>query len=226
MPTLLHEKRHGFLDGKVVCGVDEAGRGPLAGPVVAAAVILPLKLPGRMKSGIRDSKKMSPEERDALFDPIHEHCKVGVGEASVEEIDRLNILWASMLAMTRAMEALVTTASLVIDMALIDGNRCPPKANCAMTPIIGGDDRSLSIAAASIVAKVTRDRFMKYLALEHPGYGWETNMGYGTPAHCEALDRFGTTRWHRTSFAPVRMRDLFDDPERLERVPEPKSGFG
>jgi len=204
MPTLLHEKRYGFDDGKIVCGVDEAGRGPLAGPVMAAAVILPIALPRDIKKEIRDSKKMSPQAREDLFAPLAQSCRHCVAEATVGEIARFNILWASMLAMKRAIEGL----AVAIDTALIDGNRVPQPLACTAVAIIAGDGKCLSIAAASIIAKVTRDRLMKKLAEAHPGYGWEHNVGYGTPEHLEALRRLGATEWHRELFAPVRQLDL------------------
>ena len=199
MPTLIYETRHGRRDGRHICGVDEVGRGPLAGPVTAAAVILPAALPRYMRKAIRDSKKMAAAEREALFDPLNALCLSCVAEASVAEIDTLNILWASMLAMQRAVAGLQTR----IDIALIDGNRCPELA-CPAVAIIGGDDISLSIAAASILAKVTRDRFMARLASDHPQYGWERNAGYATPHHRQALAAHGPTPWHRRSFAPVQ----------------------
>jgi ribonuclease HII len=199
MPTLAHEKRHGRLDGKIICGVDEVGRGPLAGPVVAAAAILPAVLPRALTRQIRDSKKMSAEQREALFEPLTTLCHYAVAEATVEEIVSLNILWASMLAMQRAIDGLGRD----IAMALIDGNRLPKILTCPATSIIRGDDISLSIAAASIIAKVTRDRLMAKLALQHPGYGWERNAGYGTPEHLDGLQRLGITTWHRRTFAPV-----------------------
>src|SRR5262249_55638917 len=147
----------------------------------------------------RDSKKMTALQREELFDPLMQTCQCAVAEASVEEIDRFNILWASMLAMQRAVEKLATA----IDIALIDGNRAPKQLCCEAVTVIKGDDKSYSIAAASIIAKVTRDRFMKKLAEEHPGYGWEHNFGYGTPEHLAALSSLGPTKWHRDSFAPV-----------------------
>jgi len=204
MPTLLHEKRHGFHEGKIVCGVDEAGRGPLAGPVMAAAVILPAKLPAAIRREIRDSKKMSAQAREDLFEPLKQICRYAIAEASVAEIARFNILWASMLAMQRAVAQLGVT----IDTALIDGNRIPPSLTCAAVAIISGDDKCLSIAAASILAKVTRDRFMQKLAEEHPGYGWERNAGYGTPEHLAALRQLGPTDWHRSGFTPVMQLEL------------------
>ena len=199
MPDFSHEQHYGLFDGNVICGVDEVGRGPLAGPVIAAAVILPPTLPPTLTHTIRDSKKMTVLQRERMFDLLMTHGKIALGESSVEEIDRLNILQASMLAMQRAVDGL----AISIDMALIDGNRCPTLA-CPATAIIKGDNASLSIAAAAIMAKVTRDRLMIKLAQRHGGYGWERNMGYGTAEHLMGLRRFGVTPWHRTSFAPVR----------------------
>lgn len=180
-----------------VCGVDEVGRGPLAGPVVAAAVILD---PDRMPKGLNDSKKLSEKKREALFDQIHD-CAVAVSiaEASVAEIDDINILQASMLAMRRAVEGLPHAPKA----ALVDGNRAPGLLIPTRT-IIKGDARSLSIAAASIVAKVFRDRMMKKLAEEHPEYGWASNAGYGVAKHLAALRLVGVTPHHRKSFAPIR----------------------
>ena len=179
-----------------VAGIDEAGRGPWAGPVVAAAVILPAD---RAPDGIDDSKRLSRERRAELYERIRASATVGVGEASVDEIDALNVLQATMVAMRRAVEALGTRPSC----ALVDGNRLPDLA-CPARAVIGGDSRLLSIAAASIVAKETRDRIMRQLARLHPGYGWERNAGYGTPEHARALDALGPTPHHRRSFRPVR----------------------
>lgn len=198
MPDFSHEKKYGRDDGKIICGVDEVGRGPLAGPVMAAALILPLDMPDAILSQIRDSKKMTSKHREALFEPLTQLCRHAITEATVQEITDLNILQASMLAMQRAIAGLGVT----IDTALIDGNRVP-QLPCPATAIVGGDDKSLSIAAASIIAKVARDRVMKKLAEQHPGYGWERNAGYGTREHLEALQRLGITAWHRDSFAPV-----------------------
>ena len=198
MPSLYYENLHGRKDGKVICGVDEVGRGPLAGPVMAAAVVLPPEIKKAMRGHIRDSKKMTPEAREEIFPVLVGSCRYCVAEASVEEISRLNIFWASMLAMRRAVEGL----KLQIDLALVDGNHAPDLP-CPAKPIVAGDDKCLSIAAASIIAKVTRDRFMKKLAEAHPGYGWETNVGYATKEHLAALHRLGITVWHRDSFAPV-----------------------
>jgi ribonuclease HII len=199
MPNFSYEITHGRDVGKIICGLDEVGRGPLAGPVVAAAVILPQDFPATLGARIKDSKKMSAIAREDLFEPLTKNCNFAIAEASVAEIDQLNILWASMLAMQRAVTALSTT----IDIALVDGNRAP-KLNCAAVPIVKGDDKSLSIAAASIIAKVHRDRLMKKLAEMFPFYGWDHNAGYGTSEHLAALDQFGVTEWHRASFAPIR----------------------
>ncbi|MEK7819815.1 MAG: ribonuclease HII [Pseudomonadota bacterium] len=183
----------------MIAGIDEAGRGPWAGPVVAAAVILDqAALPAALAEGLDDSKKLSAARREALFALLPEFARIGVGRAEVDEIDRLNILQATFLAMTRAAAAL----SSVPDLALVDGNR-PPALACAVRCVVGGDGRSLSIAAASVVAKVTRDRVMTELALRHPGYGWERNAGYGTAEHQAALARLGPTPAHRRSFRPV-----------------------
>jgi ribonuclease HII len=182
-----------------VAGLDEAGRGPLAGPVVAAAVVLDfLALPRKLARRLDDSKLLPREEREELFGLLPDYAAIGVGEASVEEIDSINILQASLLAMRRAMEVLPVTPA----MALIDGNQLPALP-CPAQAVIGGDGLSLSIAAASIVAKVTRDRFMAALAEQHPGYGWEHNVGYSTPEHLQALVQLGITPHHRRSFRPV-----------------------
>jgi ribonuclease HII len=179
-----------------VAGVDEVGRGPLAGPVTAAAVILN---PARIPAGLNDSKKLTPARREALAREIHATAQVSIAYASVEEIDALNILRASHLAMTRAIAGLSTPP----DHLLIDGNQLPRALPCAAETIVKGDARSFSIAAASIVAKVARDQLMVILAQQHPGYGWETNAGYGTAAHLEALLNLGVTPHHRRSFAPI-----------------------
>lgn len=184
-----------------LAGVDEAGRGPLAGPVVAAAVILDRR---RVPRGIDDSKKLGAEARAELSRKIRLVAQVGVGIATVEEIDTINILWASMLAMERAVAALGVEPAMV----LVDGNRCPRWERPSQW-VIGGDARCLSIAAASIVAKEERDRMMAEHDLDHPGYGWDRNKGYGTPAHLDALARLGPTPLHRRSFAPVAQYTLF-----------------
>lgn len=180
-----------------VAGVDEAGRGPLAGPVIAAAVILD---PERPIAGLRDSKCLSASRRDELFDQIRERALAwAVGRADVEEIDRINILQATMLAMQRAVEALEPFA----EHALIDGNRCP-ELSCTARAIIKGDTRVQAISAASIVAKVTRDREMLELERCYPGYGLAQHKGYPSKAHIAALESLGVTPVHRRSYAPVR----------------------
>lgn len=179
-----------------VAGVDEAGRGPLAGPVVAAAVRLD---PARLPRGLADSKTLAAPRRLALHDMLMAEAEVSVAEASVEEIDALNVLRATHLAMTRALAGLGTPVAH----ALIDGNMLPDGLTCGAEAVVKGDGRCLSIAAASIVAKVARDRIMAGLAARHPGYGWERNAGYGTAEHLDALRRLGPTPHHRRSFAPV-----------------------
>ncbi|WP_255564459.1 ribonuclease HII [Mameliella sp. CS4] len=180
-----------------VAGVDEVGRGPLAGPVVAAAVVLNR---ASIPEGLNDSKKLSAKRRAFLTPLLRQSAQVGLGVASVEEIDALNILQASLLAMRRAVAAL----PVVPDHLLIDGNRLPVDLPCPAIPVVGGDGRSPSIAAASIVAKTWRDDVMKEAATQFPGYGWETNAGYPTKCHKSALRDLGVTPFHRRSFAPVR----------------------
>ncbi|MEM7443591.1 MAG: ribonuclease HII [Pseudomonadota bacterium] len=197
MPDFVLEAELG-APGRVIAGIDEAGRGPLAGPVTAAAAVIPMPLPDGL-DGLDDSKAISADRRATLLKAIKAHCHVGIGWASVEEIDDLNILQASMLAMRRALIALPLEA----DAVLVDGNRVPADLSCPGHAVIGGDSKSLSIAAASIVAKQVRDAEMMRLAVEFPGYGWETNMGYGTKAHRDALGTLGVTPHHRRSFAPV-----------------------
>ncbi len=191
-----------------VAGVDEAGRGPLAGPVLAAAVVLPRRMPDGLAALLDDSKKLDAAAREAAFAALlaaHRAglVEIGVGAASVNEILRLNILRAALLAMARAAGRLAQPP----DMALIDGNQLPPLA-CPMRCVVGGDGLSLSIAAASIVAKVLRDRAMTRLALRWPGYGWERNAGYGTASHRAALLRLGPTKHHRAGFGTVRQMAL------------------
>jgi len=196
MPDYAFESRAQRRIKGFVAGVDEAGRGPLAGPVVAAAVIFERE---RIPDGLDDSKKLSAAARETLFVLVMEMAiAVGIGEASVDEIDRLNIRQATHLAMARAVRALFPAPAF----ALVDGNDAPALP-CPCETIIGGDGRSLSIAAASIVAKVSRDRMMKSLHEQHPEYDWARNKGYGTAAHLSALKRFGATLHHRRSFAPV-----------------------
>lgn len=191
--TMEQEERIRAQGYSAVCGVDEAGRGPLAGPVVAAAVIL---APGTQLPGVNDSKKLSEKKREQLFDYVRENALAyGIGEASEAEIDEINILNATFLAMRRAIENMDAAA----DFALIDGNRIQGldiPAEC----VIGGDAKVLSIAAASILAKVTRDRKMRQLAEVYPQYGFEKHKGYGTKAHYAAIEQYGVCPIHRRSF--------------------------
>jgi ribonuclease HII len=181
-----------------LAGVDEAGCAPLAGPVVAAAVVLDRE---KFPRGIDDSKKLDLDTREAVFGRLQKVARIGVGMASVEEIDQINIYWARMLAMTRAVEALGFEPAWV----LVDGN-ATPRWQRPSKAVIAGDAKCRSIAAASIVAKVTRDRIMADYAATYPGYGWDTNRGYPTPQHIRAIDALGLTPLHRRSFAPVRDR--------------------
>ena len=182
--------------GGRVAGVDEVGRGPLAGPVTAAAVVLD---PAFIPEGLDDSKKMTARRRAAVWAGIMAHADVSVAHASVAEIEELNILRASHLAMERAVAGLRCRP----DHALIDGTMVPRGLEVAATPVVRGDGRSVSIAAASIVAKICRDRIMVDLAQQHPGYGWETNMGYPSNRHKMALENLGVTPHHRRTFKPV-----------------------
>ena len=197
-PHFKHEKAHG---GRVA-GIDEVGRGPLAGPVFAVAVVFPAGVPARLARMLDDSKKLSAELREAAFGALHAsgRAEIGVGAASVGEIDRINILHATMLAMRRA----VLRLPRLPDLALVDGNR-GPDLPCPVQCCVGGDGISLSIAAASIVAKVLRDRAMARLAARHPAYGWDDNAGYGTQAHRRALHAVGPSRHHRAAFGTVRL---------------------
>jgi ribonuclease HII len=186
-----------FADGaQYVCGVDEVGRGPLAGPVVAAAVRLD---PANIPAGLNDSKALSQTRRKALTKQLLATADVSIAQASLAEIEDLNILHASMLAMERAVAGLAQTA----DHTLVDGNRIPPGLLGRATAIVKGDARSLSISAASIVAKTHRDTLMVDLAQQFPGYGWERNAGYGTSEHLKALQTLGVTPHHRRSFKPI-----------------------
>lgn len=181
-----------------LAGVDEAGCAPLAGPVVAAAVVLDRE---KFPRGIDDSKKLDLETREALYGRLQKVALCAVGIASVDEIDQINIYWARMLAMQRAVEALGFEPAWV----LVDGN-ATPRWQRPSKAIVAGDAKCRSIAAASIIAKVTRDRIMADHARDYPGYGWETNRGYPTPAHIRAIDALGITPLHRRSFGPVRER--------------------
>ncbi len=200
-----HGGQHAPPEGTLcIAGIDEVGRGPLAGPVVAAVAVIDRSVAKRkLLRLIDDSKKLVREDRERAYDAmIASGCvRFAVGEASVEEIDTVNILQATFLAMRRALAGLTEAPP---DIVLIDGNRVPPELGCRAETIVGGDARSYSIAAASIFAKVTRDRYMYRLAESFPGYGWETNVGYKSPAHLRALKALGPTPHHRRSFAPVR----------------------
>ena len=199
---IIHMKTNPNFDfeyeiGGIVAGVDEAGRGPLCGPVVAGAVIFPdknIEIP----VVIRDSKQMTASQRDAAYDWITANTIWAVGMCGPAEIDELNILWASMRAMERAVDNL----ALQPNFCLIDGNRVPKNLNGRA--VVKGDAKSLSIAAASIVAKVTRDRLMHELAQKYPEYGWEKNAGYPTPEHLRAIEKYGINEHYRKSFGPVK----------------------
>ncbi|MDF1749001.1 MAG: ribonuclease HII [Alphaproteobacteria bacterium] len=211
MPDLSYERaligEIGVQGPCLIAGLDEVGRGPWAGPVIACAAVLPdlnaddAGLPQEVVSIIDDSKKLTAARRDALYTVLCETVAFGIGSTSAQEIDQLNILQASLLAMRRALLAL----PVPVMGALVDGNRDPRL--CLPTQlIVKGDSHSLSIAAASILAKVHRDRLMCDLARDHPGYGWDRNMGYGTKVHQEGLKTLGVTPHHRKSFAPIRAR--------------------
>jgi len=189
------EREHGFPRRRIA-GVDEVGRGPIAGPVVACAVVLD---PRRVPAGLNDSKKLTEKVRERLFDEICAHHSVAIALGSVGRIDATDIRAATLDAMRRAVNGLAEAP----DHALIDGVDVPPGLPCPGTAVKGGDGRSVSIAAASIVAKVLRDRLMSQAAAEHPGYGFERHKGYGVETHMEALERLGASPLHRTSFAPV-----------------------
>jgi ribonuclease HII len=197
MPSFRYELR---CEGRVA-GIDEAGRGPLAGPVVAAVAVIDRAAARRkLLKLINDSKQLLLEEREEAYEAMIASgiVQYGVGEATVEEIDRFNILQATFMAMRRALQAL----AVLPDMVLIDGDRVPPQLGCKAETIVGGDARCYSIAAASIFAKVTRDRYMAKLAESYPGYGWHTNRGYGSDEHLDAITRLGPTPHHRMSFSP------------------------
>jgi ribonuclease HII len=199
MPSSIFERAARKMGHEIVCGIDEVGRGPWAGPVYAcAAVIDTRKIAKCGLSGLNDSKKLNAQQRETLYARIVEHAQVGIGFCTVDEIDRINILQASLLAMKRAVEALPMQPHY----ALVDGNK-KPDLPFACEAIIEGDAKSYSIAAASIVAKVTRDRLMIELAQSFPGYGWHTNVGYGTKEHQAGIAKLGVTDHHRKSWAPI-----------------------
>lgn len=194
MDWLLYENE-ALSDGyEIICGVDEAGRGPLAGPVYAAAVILPK---GHIVEGVNDSKKLSEKKRELLFDKIIDECVCySIGTASEKEIDEINILQATYLAMKRAVDGL----EIVPQLALIDGNRIPPLISTNARAIVKGDAKSASIACASILAKVSRDRYMLEMAKKYPEYQFEKHKGYGTKLHYEMIEKYGICEIHRKSF--------------------------
>lgn len=193
MDWLLYENEKYQQGFKVVCGIDEAGRGPLAGPVYAAAVILKK---GQTIEGVNDSKKLSEKKREALYNKIIDECLAyAIGVADEKEIDEINILQATFLAMKRAVDGL----SIKPDCALVDGNQIPP-LDCSVTTVIKGDSKSESIAAASILAKVARDRYMLEMAQKYPQYCFEKHKGYGTKLHYEMIEKYGICDMHRKSF--------------------------
>lgn len=198
MPSFRLESQH---DGLVV-GIDEAGRGPLAGPVVAAAVIIDRsRVKRRLLAMLDDSKQLTPAERERAYAALRdsEAITIGVGAASAREIDRINVLQANFQAMVRAVKALATTPCF----ALVDGNLLPRQLPCPGLAVVKGDSKVYSIAAASIVAKVTRDRIMALLGQRYPDYCWNQNAGYGTEVHLEVIARLGATPHHRMSFSPL-----------------------
>lgn len=193
MDWLLYENEKYNEGYKIICGVDEAGRGPLAGPVYAAAVVLEK---GQTIEGVNDSKKLSEKKRELLFDKIINECKdYSIGTASEKEIDELNILQATFLAMKRAVDGL----SVKPDCALVDGNQIP-NLDCDVTTVVKGDAKSESIAAASILSKVSRDRYMLEMAEKYPQYGFEKHKGYGTKLHYEMIEKYGICDIHRKTF--------------------------
>ena len=200
MPNFEYENK---ISG-MICGVDEVGRGPWAGPVLSCAVILKDNdLPISIKKILDDSKKLTDKKRLALFEPLKQHCHYCIATASVDEIDELNILQASLLSMKRAIEGLNKMLENKISHALIDGNQ---KVNISIpqTTIVKGDSISFSIASASVIAKVSRDLMMSELAKQHPHYSWERNAGYGTLDHKKGIENYGICQHHRKSFAPIK----------------------
>ena len=203
MPDFEIEKSLGC---KHIAGVDEAGRGPLAGPVVAAAVVFrDMNSSNPIFSQINDSKKLSAKKREELYDVIFDSAWVGVGLSEPHEIDKINILQATFVAMNRAIVNLEITPG----MALVDGNLIPKGCSIPAKAVIKGDAKSISIAAASIVAKVFRDRIMQKLDVQYPNYGWKNNAGYGVKLHLDAIEKHGACEHHRKSFAPIKQLSLF-----------------
>lgn len=203
MPDFLLEDGLRLPSSAVIAGVDEVGRGPLAGPVTAVALVLDRKkCHATVIPKIQDSKTLSRKSRESIFNDILDVADFGVGWASSNEIDNKNILAATMLAMQRAVRVLESRLAKKIDFALIDGNRIP-ELNTPAKHVVKGDSRSISIAAASIIAKCKRDSFMRWLSNFYPGYGWEKNAGYGTSEHLDAIDTLGVTNQHRKSFKPI-----------------------
>ncbi|MCT4575657.1 MAG: ribonuclease HII [Alphaproteobacteria bacterium] len=197
MPDLSIENKY---SEQVVCGVDEVGRGCLAGDVYAAAVIIPNSFPDDILKQLKDSKKLSAKKRETLSQEIKKHAIFSIEKSTVEEIDSINILNAALLAMERAIKGLNKKP----DVCLIDGNKSPNLPEFTVETVIKGDSLSCSIAAASIIAKVERDRVMTELASKHPYYMWENNAGYGTKAHLKAIKEHGITSKHRKSFSPCK----------------------
>lgn len=203
MPSFELENKYSNIS---ICGIDEVGRGPLAGPVVAAAVVIDRnKADASILDQINDSKKVSAKKREFLFHKIHEFSDVSIAECSPKEIDKINILQASLRAMERAYEGLLIMPKL----ALVDGNKAP-KLSCKTETVIKGDTISISIAAASIVAKHYRDCLMQKIANDFPNYGWDHNAGYPTKEHIKAIEQNGITIHHRKSFNPIRQMSLFN----------------
>lgn len=201
LPDFSHEDRLTGSPALACAGLDEVGRGPLAGPVVAAACVIDRNhLPDNLRSAIRDSKKLTAKKRAEIADALKDYADTSIGLCGVDEIDSLNILRASLEAMARAYRGLSTPPTF----ALVDGNQKPPLGHgCRLQTLVGGDAKSLSVAAASIIAKEHRDQLMRELSEAHPFYGWERNAGYGTAAHIQAIELHGITIHHRRSFAPI-----------------------
>lgn len=230
--TFEKERERALLGHRFVIGIDEVGRGPLAGPVVAAAVWYKqadFSIPENLAKDfalIRDSKKLSEKQREKIFDVIQEHFEVGIGIVNAETIDRVNILQATFLAMKSALSQLLKKLPQEADkqcMLLIDGNQLLPSCSYAQEAVIGGDGVAKSIAAASIIAKVTRDRMIADYDTEYPGYGFAKHKGYGTKAHMDALRRLGPAPIHRMSFKPVLLSLPENVNKRFSNILKPKN---